>query len=268
MAAKVSGSVLVTGANRGIGLEVVRQLSESPCPPTHIFAGCRDPHGPGAKALRELAQKHPQKITTLRLDQTDQATISEAARQVGSALKGAGLNLLINNAGINQAANSNTVPVGNLAHTGEKEMTEVFLTNTVGPMIVTKEFLPYLRQAASLPGVSPSEMSCRRAAVVNVSTLFSSIQRCHELFLQAPMYPYRVSKAALNMLTRCLSEDLKSDGILVMALHPGWVQTDMGGPQAPLSTEDSVRGMLSVISSLSEQHVGSLLDWEGRSIPW
>ncbi|KAL2094117.1 hypothetical protein ACEWY4_011429 [Coilia grayii] len=259
MCARLSGSVLVTGSNRGIGLELVRQLCESPCPPTHIFAACRDPDGPNAKVLRDLALKHPQLVTTLCLDTTNQGTIAEAARLVGDQLKDGSLNLLINNAAIN-------IP-GSLADTGEKEMMEVFLTNTVGPMLVTKEFLPHLRTAASRPGAQ-SEMSCRRAAVVNVSTLFSSIQRCHETFLRAPMYPYRVSKAALNMLTRCLSEDLRADGILVMALHPGWVQTDMGGPQAPLSTEDSVKGMLNVISSLSDQHVGALLDWEGKSIPW
>ncbi|XP_012687838.2 C-factor [Clupea harengus] len=259
MAAKISGSVLVTGSNRGIGLELVRQLSESLCPPNQIFAGCRDPNGPKAKELRELAQKHQRLITLVCLDTTNQASITEAARVVGAKLKDGSLNLLINNAAVN-------IP-GSLAETGEKQMMEVFQTNTVGPMLLTKEFLPYLRNAASQPGAQ-SEMSCRRSAVVNVSTLIASIEKCPETFHGAPMYPYRVSKAALNMLTRCLAEDLKKDGILVMALHPGWVKTDMGGPEAPLSTEESVKGTLNVISSLSEKHVGTLLDWEGKGIPW
>ncbi|KAG5273112.1 hypothetical protein AALO_G00147780 [Alosa alosa] len=259
MAAKITGSVLVTGSNRGIGLELVRQLCESTCPPSQIFAGCRDPNGPRVKALKELAQKHQHLVTIVELDTTNQASITEAAKVVGGQLKDRSLNLLINNAAVN-------IP-GSLTETGEQQMMQVFQTNTVGPLLMIKEFLLFLRTAAAQSGAQ-REMSSQRSAVVNVSTLISSIEKCPETFLHAPMYPYRVSKAALNMLTRCLSEDLKKDGILVMALHPGWVQTDMGGPEAPLSTEDSVTGMLNVISSLTETHMGTLLDWEGNRIPW
>lgn len=259
MAAKITESVLVTGANRGIGLELVRQLCESPCPPDQIFAGCRDPNGPRAKPLNELVHKHQQRVTIVELDTTSQASITEAAKVVGSQLKNGSLNLLINNAAVN--------PPGSLVETGGQQMMEVFQTNTVGPLLMIKEFLPFLRAAASQSS-NQRDMSPQRAAVINVSTLISSIAKCPETFQHAPMYPYRISKAALNMLTRCLSEDLKKDGILVMALHPGWVKTDMGGAEAPLSTEDSVIGMLNVISSLSEKHCGTLLDWEGNSIPW
>ncbi|XP_030621733.1 uncharacterized protein zgc:158868 [Chanos chanos] len=254
----ICGNVLVTGSNRGLGLELVRQLAESPSPPLQIFAGCRDPNGPRAQDLRELAQKH-QNIIIIKLDTSSEASISEASKAIGPKLKDGCLNLLINNAGVN-------IP-GALADTGEKEMVDVFVTNVVGPMLIAKEFLPYLQKAAS-QSVQHTGMSCRKSAVINVSTLLSSIEKCHETFTMAPMYPYRASKAALNMLTRCLAEDFKKDGILVMALHPGWVKTDMGGPQAPLLVVDSAKGMLKVISSLTEKDTGTLLDWEGKSIPW
>ncbi|XP_028814552.1 uncharacterized protein LOC114767150 [Denticeps clupeoides] len=258
MASGMCGSILVTGSNRGIGLELVRQMAESPSPPSQIFAGCRNPDGPNAKDLKELAQRHQKLITIVCLDTSSESSVREAAKQVGSRLNNGALNLLINNAGIN-------VP-GTLSESGQKEMVDVFVTNTVGPMLVSKEFLPYLKKAAAQLG--SQEMSCRKSAVINISTLLSSIEKCHTNFAFAPMYPYRVSKAAVNMLTRCLAEDLKSDGILVTAIHPGWVQTDMGGSQAPLPAEDSVKGMLKVFANLTEKDAGNLLDWEGNPIPW
>ncbi|XP_015249000.1 PREDICTED: C-factor-like [Cyprinodon variegatus] len=111
-------------------------------------------------------------------------------------------------------------------------------------------------------------MSCRRSAIINISTLLSSMEKCSETFQAAQMYPYRTSKAALNMLTCCQAEDLKDHKILVTAIHPGWVRTDMGGDQAPLTTQDSVAGMLDVMSTLTGRHTGLLLDWEGNVIPW
>lgn len=252
-------SVLVTGSNRGIGLELVRHLVDSPLSPLQIFAGCRDPNGPRAQELQELAQKHQDVITVVQLDTDSLASIADASKVVEAKLDGRGLNLIINNAAVN-------IP-GSLAETGKQEMVDVFTTNVVGPMLITKNFHPLLcKAAAQFP--HQTSMSCSRSAVVNVSTFLSSITRCPDNFNIAPMYPYRVSKAALNMLTCCLAEDLKKDGILVMCLHPGWVQTDMGGPQAPLTTAESVSSMMKVITSLTEKDSGTLLDWEGKSMPW
>uniref|UniRef100_A0A665WAR9 Zgc:158868 n=2 Tax=Echeneis naucrates TaxID=173247 RepID=A0A665WAR9_ECHNA len=111
-------------------------------------------------------------------------------------------------------------------------------------------------------------MSCRRSAIINISSVISSIEKCPETFAAAPMYPYRISKAALNMLTRCQAEDFSRHNILVTAIHPGWVRTEMGGQQAPLTPEDSVLGMLIVMSSLRNKHSGMLIDWQGNTIPW
>ncbi|KAJ8337792.1 hypothetical protein SKAU_G00367580 [Synaphobranchus kaupii] len=259
MDAGIYNSVLVTGSNRGIGLELVRQLAESPIPPSQIFAGCRDPDGPRGKALKDLAQKHLNLITVVPLDTTDPASIKEASRVVGSKLGDGGLSLLINNAALN-------IP-GNLQEAGMKEMVDVYITNVVGPMLVSKEFLPYMQRSSALPG-SWAAKSGSKAAIINVSSLLSSIEMCRVTFSEACMYPYRTSKAALNMLTCCMAEELKTDGILVTALHPGWVKTEMGGPQAVLTPIESVSGMLRVISSLTSKDSGTLLNWEGNGIPW
>ncbi|MEQ2167480.1 hypothetical protein GOODEAATRI_004641 [Goodea atripinnis] len=94
------------------------------------------------------------------------------------------------------------------------------------------------------------------------------MEKCPETFEMAQMYSYRTSKAALNMLTCCQAEDLKIHNILVTAIHPDWVRTEMGGEQAPLTTQESIAGMLNVMSTLSNKHTGMLLDWEGNTIPW
>ncbi|XP_051580158.1 C-factor-like [Myxocyprinus asiaticus] len=259
MASSICESVLVTGSNRGIGLELVRQLVDSPSPPGQIFAGCRDPNGSRAQELQELAKKHQDVVTVVQLDTDCPTSITKASELMKAKLKEKGLNLIINNAGVN-------IP-GSLAETGKKEMVEVYTTNVVGPMLIAKEFHPLLcKAAAQFP--HQTGLSCSRSAIINVSTLMSSIAICRDNFSRAPMYSYRISKAALNMLTCCLAEDFRKDSILVMALHPGWVQTEMGGPQAPLTTAESVTGMLKVIASLTDKDSGTLLDWKGNNIPW
>ncbi|KAK2530025.1 hypothetical protein Q9233_006410 [Columba guinea] len=218
-------SVLVTGSNRGIGLELVRQLAASPQPPQHIFATCRDPEGPRGKALRELAAQHPS-IKLVQLGVSSHATLRSLDLQ---------------------------------------EMLSIFATNAVGPIQVAKEFLPLLDKAAK--GMGKEGLSCSKAAVINVSTKLGSIGLCLGV-LEAPMYPYRASKAAQNMVTRCMAAELRDQGILCTAIHPGWVKTDMGTEKAPLTVEQSVRGILSVLAGLSQETSGAFLDWEGNSLPW
>ncbi|XP_074738204.1 C-signal-like [Strix uralensis] len=128
-----------------------------------------------------------------------------------------------------------------------------------------QEFLPLLEKAAKDAG--KEGLSCSRAAVINVSTKLGSIGLCLGV-LEAPMYPYRASKAAQNMVTRCMAAELQDKGILCTAIHPGWVKTDMGTQKAPLTVERSVRGILAVLASLSQDTSGAFLDWEGNSLPW
>ncbi|KYO36998.1 C-signal [Alligator mississippiensis] len=254
--APLAQSVLVTGSNRGIGLELVRQLAEGPDPPQYIFATCRDPEGPGGKTLRDLAAKYPN-VRLIQLDAVNLATIKAAVQVVESQLNGRGLNLLINNGAINSHDSLQSV--------APQQMLSVFSTNVAGPLQVAKEFLPLLKEAAKEANMEG--LSCSKAAIINMSSLVGSIELGLGI-LQAPMYPYRASKAALNMVTRCLAVELQEVGVLCTAIHPGWVKTDMGTEKAPLTVECSVQGILKVISSLSQATTGAFLDWEGKTLPW
>lgn len=266
MAKTLQGNILVTGTNRGIGLELVKQLVEGTGQETHIYACCRAPEGTRAEALRDLTTQYAGKITIIKLEMSDEGSISTAVQAVNEQIGSGGLNLLINNAAINKP----DIPAP-LSASGKKDMMDVYETNVVGPFLLTKMFLPLLQRAAEMDSPEKDKgdkMSCRRSAIINISTLVSSIEKCPETFPIAQMYPYRTSKAALNMLTRCQAEDFKRHNILVTAVHPGWVRTEMGGEKAPLTTQDSVLGMLSVMSSLSNKDSGMLLDWQGNTIPW
>ncbi|XP_070828844.1 C-signal-like [Chaetodon trifascialis] len=261
MSEKLGGNILVTGSNRGIGFELVKQLAEKTGAGAHIYACCREPEGSGAEALRNLATQHSGKITLIKLDVSNEDSISAAVQAVSKQIGAGVLNLLINNAGVNKPPSPATLSV-----TGKKEMMEVYETNVVGPFLLGKMFLPLLQRAAEKD--KGDQMSCRRSAIINMSSIISSIEKCSDTFWMAPVYPYRTSKAALNMLTQCQALDFKKDNILVTALHPGWVRTDMGGERGKLSTLESVDGMMKVMSSLSNKDSGLLLDWEGKRIPW
>ncbi|XP_021264555.1 uncharacterized protein LOC110404512, partial [Numida meleagris] len=223
------------------------------------FAGCRDPKGQRAQELQELASKHPN-LVIVPLEVTDPASIKAAAASVGERLKGSGLNLLINNAGI---GNNNSLDTETL-----DDMLHVFTTNTVAPLLLSQAFLPLLKKAAQEnPG---SGLSCSKAAIINMSSTAGSI---HDLYLwqYGQALSYRCSKAALNMLTRCQSLGYREHGILCVALHPGWVKTEMGGTledKSRLTVDESVGGMLKVLSSLSEKDTGTFLNWEGKVMAW
>ncbi|XP_059713674.1 C-signal-like [Haemorhous mexicanus] len=252
-------SVLVTGANRGIGLGFVQNFLKMPNPPQWIFAGCRDPKGQRAQELQNLASKHPN-IIIIPLEISDPASIKAAAAKVGERLGDSGLTLLINNAGIMKL---NMLDMETL-----EDMREIYTTNTVGPMLMGQAFLPLLKKAAQ--GSPGSGLSCSKAAIVNISSIAGSIASSFGWELMH-VTSYRCSKAALNMLSKCQSLAYKEHGILCVALHPGWVQTDMGrsgGDAPPVTVDDSVQGMLKVLSSLSEKNTGAYLDWEGNVIPW
>ncbi|XP_042293587.1 C-factor-like [Sceloporus undulatus] len=246
-------SVLVTGSNRGIGLELVRQLAEGKNRPEWIFATCRDPDGPRAQELKNLAAKH-QGVKIIQLNTTDLSSVKAAAATVTKQLKGTGLNLLVNNAGILDANSQDTM----------ENMCKIYETNVVGTMIVSQEFLPLLKKASQ---ESPLKgMSCSRAAIVNISSIGGSITDA----TVSRAIPYRCSKAALNMLTKCQSLEFAQDNILCIAVHPGWVQTDMGKSvgQPPFTAEFSVKEILNTIANLAEKDNGTFVNWEGKVIPW
>ncbi|KAK2893735.1 C-signal-like [Channa argus] len=250
-------SILITGANRGLGLEMVKQMIETAQPVKNLFACCRDPDGPKSEALRTLAKKYPN-ISVIRMDACDHDSIKQAAKQVYSVTGAGGLNLLINNAGILFRDNVQT--------TTPENMQDTFNTNVLAPVLITQEFTPLLRtasKASMIPG-----MSCRKAAVINISALLASFESVKRTYNFLPALSYRISKASLNMLTVCAAEELKKDGILFAALHPGWVRTDMGGEGGDIDAQESVKGMLAVMTSLSERENGAFLDYQGKTLPW
>uniref|UniRef100_A0A674CX32 C-factor n=1 Tax=Salmo trutta TaxID=8032 RepID=A0A674CX32_SALTR len=238
MAAKAC-SVLITGANRGLGLEMVKQMVESPWPVRQLLACCRDLDGTNRSGF-SLA--------------VDWLTFSPLC------LSDAGLNLLVNNTGV--------LTYGTMQTTSTQKMQAAFNTNIMGPMDVTKEFLPYLQAAATASG-KPG-MSCSKPAVVSISSTVGSIATIKEILspFSLPAPPFLSSQAGLNMLTLCATEEFRKDEILFAVLHPGWVRTDMGGEGGAIDAPESVEGLLCMMDSLTEKQTGAFLDHEGKVMPW
>ncbi|XP_075693021.1 C-signal-like [Rhinoderma darwinii] len=251
-------SVLVTGSNRGIGLELIKKFIAKPQPPEKIFATCRTPDGARSEELRNLASKHSN-IVLISLDATDTDSVKGAVVEVEKHLNRSGLNLLINNAGVMSRVN--------LDELNADDMIDTFKTNVVGPMQVSQAFYPLLKKSAEDNAQEP--LGCKRAALVNMSSVLGSIEKTSLTFdVAKQVISYRVSKAALNMLTCLQAEAYKKDGILCTALHPGWVKTEMGTEKASLTTDKSATGIMEVLGSLSEKQNGILVSWDGNVIPW
>lgn len=230
--------VLVTGANRGLGWTFVRQYAQRGA---RIFAGCRHPDD--AEALQRLAGEHAGAIDILTLDVTDEASIDDAIARIARDDDGS-LDVLINNAGVTPRGEA-------FSNLTAEAMHAVFAANTIAPMMVAQRCYPLL---------------CRAQAprIVNISSSMGSLE--HKDY--GRHYSYASSKAALNMLTRAAAHDLRDDGITVAALHPGWVRTDLGGPHAALSPDESVAGMIGVIDRLSPADTSLFFTWEGEPHPW
>lgn len=227
--------VLITGANRGLGLEMTRQCLAAG---DRVFASCRDVAG--APELRGLAAAG--ELTVLEMDLKEPAQIVAALAEVRRRTEG--LDLLLNNAGV--------MPEGeNPTNLDPDTMLDTFRVNCVGPMIVVREALPLLKAAGG-------------AKILDISSQLGSLENK----TSGGLYSYCATKAALNMLSRTLAHDLRRFGITVVAIHPGWVQTDMGGRRAPLAPEDAVRGILSVAASAGLEDSGKFLTWEGAEHPW
>ncbi|MGC3990653.1 MAG: SDR family oxidoreductase [Chthoniobacteraceae bacterium] len=219
------GNILVTGANRGIGLALVAQLKAAGW---HVIATCRNPDA--AEDLKSLG------VPVLALDVTDEHSVARAAAQVGE------LDVLVNNAAIFPEEGNETLDEMKL-----EWFREAFETNVLGVVRVTRAFLPLLRKG-------------RHPRVVNISSGAGSIADKDD----HAYYAYSTSKAALNMLTRAMAAEYKPLGVCVVALSPGWVQTDMGGPHAPLLPAESATAIATTIQRLSLEHTSRFIDRNGR----
>jgi len=221
--------VLITGANRGLGFELARQYTEAGW---QVIGTARRPDS--ATDLRGLGE------IVLQLDVTDAHSVA----QLASELDGQPIDLLINNAGI--LPMMDTLPEADIA-TVEK----VLDVNVLGPMRVTQALLPNL-------------LAGDRKTIVNMTSGLGSLT----LNQSGRFYGYRESKAALNMFSKSLGIELRDQGFIVVAMNPGWVQTDMGGKDAPLTPEQSVSGIRSVIGDLTVEDTGTLRVYSGEREPW
>jgi NAD(P)-dependent dehydrogenase (short-subunit alcohol dehydrogenase family) len=226
---------LVTGANRGLGLEFVRQLLARG---DRVVATCRHPGK--ATALNPLAGEFPGRLHVLPLDVTDPKSIAELARELPLVCES--LELLVNDAGV--------------LHSGERfgsvsaaNLDDSFRTNARGPLLLVQALAPLLADGAR---------------VANITSELGSIAALTRFGTPS----YNISKAAQNMATALLAKALAARGIIVLALHPGWVQTDMGGSGAALAPAQSVQGLLQVIDRATLQSSGQFFDWHGDALSW
>jgi NAD(P)-dependent dehydrogenase (short-subunit alcohol dehydrogenase family) len=230
-------SILITGSNRGLGLEWARQHAAEGW---RVHATCRHPGQ--ADALQALARSTPS-VSIHRLD----VTRSDEIAQLVDELSGAPIDLLINNAGVYLEKFDNE-PLGRISY-GHWE--ETLAVNTLGAVRLTEALKDNL-------GTS------RRRLVVTITSHMGCIAE-----ITAPgSYAYRSSKAALNAAMKGLSIELAPRGIGVVLLHPGWVKTRMGGPGARISTTESVQGMRAIIDRFQMPETGRLYRYDGRELPW
>lgn len=179
-------------------------------------------------------------VRVVGLDVSDRWSVENLADPTGQTP----IDVLVNNAGVSSASKT----VGECDH---DELLRVFTINSLAPVMVAKALLGNLRLG-------------KRRVIVNVSSQLGSIAAN----TGGSSYGYRASKAALNMLTTCLANELKAEGFTCVALHPGWVRTDMGGPEAPLTAAQSVGQILSVLDRLTPADNGRFLTYDGKPLPW
>ena len=240
--------VVVTGANRGLGLEFARQLAAAG---DEVVATARHPKT--ADDLNKLASTSGGRVSVVRLDIGDPSDLEAAALHVGERFDA--VDVLINNAGIWMAPDQpDRASSGPLADLRPDAVTEVLRINAVGPLAVTQALAPLLAAAGE-------------AVVLNISSWLGSLEGAARQGARSNL-AYGMSKAALNMLTLRLAAELAAQGTIVVSMSPGWVATDMGGPSAPLEPPESVKGMLNVLDALTPAQSGTFLDHAGAVMPW
>ncbi|MDA1370742.1 MAG: SDR family oxidoreductase [Proteobacteria bacterium] len=228
-------TVLITGTNRGVGLEFVRQFLARG---DKVLAACRDPDA--AEELGRFREENGN-LQLFTLDVSSQKSMETFTMQ----LSGQAIDIFINNAGVYGPRDSG---FGNV---DTQQWSEVMQVNAMAPLILTQLLINNLRQSDT-------------KKLAYITSKMGSIDDN----TGGGSYVYRSSKAALNAVVKSVAVDLGSNGFSVAVLHPGWVRTDMGGPSGLIDTQTSVSGMMRVIDSMSEQNSGSFFNYDGSIIPW
>ncbi len=228
-------SVLITGANRGIGYEFARSFADDGW---HVHACCRNPDK--ANDLQELIEGTVGAVTLHKLDVTDGLKVASLARELADEP----IDILLNNAGIYG-------PRTGFGETDYSDWPPVFAANVLAPMRMAERFVEHVALG-------------KRKLMVNISSKMGSMGDNSG----GGAYIYRSSKAALNAVVKSLSVDLAPRGIAVVAFHPGWVKTDMGGESAAITAAESVKGMRGVIDRLDTGDTGKFFNYDGSILPW
>lgn len=225
-------NIAITGAARGIGLELALQYATAG---DQVFAFCRNPQS--ADALNRLAAETG-KVRVLEMDVKDEKSVRRAA----AAVDNTGIDVLLNVAGVSG-------PVGDdLVSSDWAAWLDAFNVMTMGPLRVLQAFLPHMKSGAK---------------VINITSQLSA-----STWPYGGYYAYAAAKAGLNRLMRSVAIDLKDRGIIVGLVHPGWVQTDMGGPNAEITPQESAEGIRTVTREWTLDRSGDFLKWNGETHPW
>lgn len=227
-------SVLVTGTSRGIGLEFVRQYAQAGY---RVFATARKPEQ--AEKLRGLAARYPN-VTVHPLE----VGRRESALALSRELSGEAIDVLIDNAGMMGP------DAQDFGETDDAAWLEVMRVNALGALQVCESFAVHVAKSS-------------RKLMVAITSGMGSIADT-----SGGSYAYRSSKAALNMIMRCVALDLKDRGVIALTVNPGWVRTDMGGPNARISAEHSVTCLRKIFDEVGPNDSGKFLNWNGREFPW
>ncbi|HYF02219.1 MAG TPA: SDR family oxidoreductase [Patescibacteria group bacterium] len=230
-------TILITGANRGIGLGLTEAFLNDDW---QVIASYRSDKG----GLTGLQASFKNKLFIAKCDVANDESVVDFFKEVSEQFDS--LDILVNNAGILPNGERSIVKVT------ANDLLQTLNVNTVGPLRIINASLPMVRNGAL-------------KKIINFSTIMSS----YELNKTGGSYTYRISKTALNMLNFNLAIELKPEGIMALAIHPGWVQTDMGGEKAPVTIEESITGLKKIfLQSSVDTHTGKLIDYTGKELPW
>lgn len=221
-------NIFLTGASRGIGLCLCSMLRSAG---HHVIATVRD-RAAAIEAVETGAR-------VLELDVTDAHALDELTSRIACPI-----DVLINNAGVSSSTKS-------LSDCTQDALLAAMKVNAVAPIMVAKVIVPTMRAG-------------QRKLIMNISSQLASMTNNNG----GSSYGYRASKAALNMLNICMANELRPEGFTVMALHPGWVKTDMGGPNAPMSIEESARHLIARMNEATIDKSGKYYNFDGTPLPW
>ena len=236
MATPQGRTVLVTGANRGLGLEFVRQYAGDGW---KTLAACRSPKS--ARELKALQAQHADGISILALDVTD----SESVRSAAAQLRGEPIDLLLNNAGVGGP------PAQKIGSLDYAAWARVIDANVLGPARVIEAFVGNVAKGGGKRIVT---LTSRMGSIGDNSSGGS--------------YAYRSSKAGVNAVMKSFAIDLAPRGITCVVVHPGWVRTDMGGAGGKLAPAESVKTLRRLIDSLKAKDAGKFFNYDGSELPW